>query len=267
MRKVLLPLLILFILSSFSYSSSEKKVLTVKDMLGFKRISQLSFSPSDTRVAFVVRESDFEKSKYSRDIWMADMDKKEAFKYAFSSENESFPLWSPDGKNLAFLSNRGKAEDEEKEAKNQVWIIPANGGEAEKLTLAEEGVLTYKWMPDGEEIVCLTLESLSPSQKKKKKMDEEKKSDITIVDQKEKRKEFWGINLKEKKSQKIFVGDYGISEFDISPTGQKIVYSTNYTGEENDYTKFDLWVLDLNKIPSISQSSWLFQDITSWGLI
>ena len=248
MRKVVMILAVLVVFANVSYSSYEKKVLTVKDMLSFKRISQLSLSPFDSKIAFVVKEPDFEKSKYNQDIWVVDVFKKKTFKFAFSSENEINPLWSSDGGYLAFLSDRGireDKEDDEEELKNQIWIIPTNGGEAQKLTSAEMGVLDYRWMPDGKKIVYLTLESLSSAQKKKKKMDKEKKFDVTIVDKEKYKKEFWEIDLKNKDSKKIFVGDYGISEFEVSPCAEKIVYSTNYSGEENDYTEFDLWVLSL----------------------
>ena len=47
------------------------------------------------------------------------------------------PQWSPDGKTIAFTSNRG--------GKNNVWLIPADGGEAEQLTDVKSGVGSHRW--------------------------------------------------------------------------------------------------------------------------
>ncbi|MFO8060612.1 MAG: S9 family peptidase [Bacillota bacterium] len=55
------------------------------------------------------------------------------------------PRWSPDGRRLAFLSDRGGK-------KHQVWVIPAGGGEARQLTEVKGGVREFCWSPDGSRI-------------------------------------------------------------------------------------------------------------------
>ncbi len=62
------------------------------------------------------------------------------------------PAWSPDGKNIAFLGQRGEGKD----AQEQIFILNMRGGDAVPITNAPEGVQQFAWRPDGNAIayVC-----------------------------------------------------------------------------------------------------------------
>ena len=60
---------------------------------------------------------------------------------------DASPRWSPDGGTLAFLR---REEDEPA----QVWLLPANGGEATALTSLRGGVAEFAWSPDGATLYC-----------------------------------------------------------------------------------------------------------------
>ncbi|MDP2957073.1 MAG: hypothetical protein Q8N53_11685, partial [Longimicrobiales bacterium] len=57
---------------------------------------------------------------------------------------DRLPRWSPDGKLLAFVSDRGGG--------NQIWLIPSDGGEANQITRHLGGVGEAVWSPDGQAI-------------------------------------------------------------------------------------------------------------------
>ena len=65
-----------------------------------------------------------------------------------SAASEHMPRWSPDGRQLAFLSDRadGKAGD-------QVWLIDRAGGEAQQRSHFGSAITGYAWSPDGKRIV------------------------------------------------------------------------------------------------------------------
>jgi dipeptidyl aminopeptidase/acylaminoacyl peptidase len=73
-----------------------------------------------------------------------------------AEKSERSPQWSPDGKWLGFLSNRG--------GRTQVWLAPAGGGEAHVLTDRRWGVEAFRWSPDGRRIAYLARDDdASPS--------------------------------------------------------------------------------------------------------
>src|SRR5256714_13382461 len=84
------------------------KVLTPEASLNLRSISDLQFSPDGARLAFVVTEPPKGTGRL-RHIWLYERHGGMVRQFTFSGRSESSPRWSPDGKELAFLSDR---EDE-----------------------------------------------------------------------------------------------------------------------------------------------------------
>ena len=167
--------------------------------------------------------------------------------------DETAPRWSPDGKWLAFLTARDDDDaddadyDDEDAPKTQVWLLPMDGlgGEAERLTDAPEGVEAYDWLPDSAGLVYLAQEP-RPAPLQTARDDRQDRKDDAIVEREEKfRQQIWRITGEDKKAKLVHPGDFGIGELAVSPDGHWVAFTTNYTGEDNDYHKADVWTLDL----------------------
>jgi dipeptidyl aminopeptidase/acylaminoacyl peptidase len=244
MRKILNLLLVFTLSITVIFAQEQKKKFTIKDLLSIQTPSQIDISPDGRYVVFTLSKADFEESTFKTDIYMVSTADGKVRQMTFSKENESSPKFSPDGKFIAFLSNR-KTADDQKETKTQIWLLPVDGGEAFKLTNAPEGVISYQWMPDGKNILYLTQETLPKPEKEKKEKDKKLKFDATVVDKEKYRKEFYLVNVETKKEKRVFIGDYGVDQFDVSPDGKLVVYNTNYTGDIDDGPKFDLWIFEI----------------------
>ena len=154
-----------FLSLTLTATAQEKRALTPEDLVGIRGVADPKISPDGKRIAFVVTEpADSNKPEKARDdnIWMVPVDGSEPARlFASSPKSESSPRWSPDGRRLAFLSDRG--EDNQK----QIWLMHADGGEAEKLTNAKAGVDSYKWSPDGRVIAFLARDGKTDEEQKK----------------------------------------------------------------------------------------------------
>ena len=64
-----------------------------------------------------------------------------------SGPRDGSPSWSPDGSTLAFLRR-------EEEGPPQIWLLPAEGGEAAALTSLRGSVAEFVWSPDDATIYC-----------------------------------------------------------------------------------------------------------------
>ena len=105
-------------------------------------------SPDGSRVAYVVSTTDRESSEYRSTIWVATARRLDrAARLHDRREARRLPRWSPDGRWLAFVSNRG-----DDKAQGQIYVIPAEGGEARKLTDLKESATDLTWSPDSTRI-------------------------------------------------------------------------------------------------------------------
>jgi dipeptidyl aminopeptidase/acylaminoacyl peptidase len=261
-------------------ASHPKQRITPRALLEAKRLSDPKIHPDGHRVAFVVTEADFDESRWVSHVWLTEWLPEEAGEgepappkgekraegasdeeagehdptrqLTFSHEGEAHPRWSPDGAYLGFLSARpdptapSSDEDDEEEPKDQIWVLPVDGGEARRVTNAKEGVMDYTWTPDSRAIVYLAPEPRPRPIESVRKEDRERRKIDPVVEHDDRlRRQFWRVDVEERKPKLLFTGDYGIEEFALSPDGERLCYTTNYTGEWNDYHLLDLWLLDL----------------------
>ena len=133
--------------------------ITIEDLYQFKQVSNPRISPDGQRVAFVVTTIDQGKQEYRSSIWIVSTDGGEAKRFTGGTANAHSPSWSPDGRWLAFVTNRegepaGKDQKEQKKlGKGQIWLIPTDGGEARQLTFMQHGASNPVWSPDSKRIV------------------------------------------------------------------------------------------------------------------
>ena len=100
-------------------------------------------SPDGATVAFVVTWIDRAENDYRSAIFLAPIDGSSQPRRLTSGEKRDVaPRWSPDGSELAFVSNRvGKTM--------QLYVLPIGGGEPRRLTDLKENVREPAWAPDG----------------------------------------------------------------------------------------------------------------------
>jgi dipeptidyl aminopeptidase/acylaminoacyl peptidase len=143
LRSGLVGALVLACGFEISAQEAAKHPITFDDMIKMHRVAEPQISRDGKWVAYTVATPDMDANRNASNIWLASTSGGAPAQLT-QSGHDSSPVWSPDGKTIAFLSSRG--------GDSQVYLLSLAGGEAQKLTKLSTGVDIVKWSPDGKTI-------------------------------------------------------------------------------------------------------------------
>ncbi len=149
MRKLTSLAAFLFI-AAVAFAQNGKDLVKVTDMLKIKTPANVSLNKDGSKALFTVTaiEPDGESKveyKYVTQVWIVNTDGNSAPKQLTSKENSSQPIFSPDGKQIAFARFV--------DGKPQIFLLSLDGGEATQLTKYKYGASNPKWSPDGKQLL------------------------------------------------------------------------------------------------------------------
>lgn len=120
-----------------------KHAITFDDLIHMHRVAEAQVSPDGQWVAYTVTTPDFEANRNAGNIWIVPTAGGASLQLTQSGRDSS-PVWSPDGKTIAFLSSRS--------GNSQAYLLSMEGGEAQPITHLSTGADIVKWSPDGKTI-------------------------------------------------------------------------------------------------------------------
>jgi dipeptidyl aminopeptidase/acylaminoacyl peptidase len=120
--------------------------LTPELIASLRAPAEVRLSPDGSRAAWAAAPYTRAEEHPESAIWVAWTDARESARRWTYGGADRHPRWSPDGRRLAFLSDRAKR------GTAGIHLMPADGGEAAPLVVRERAVSTFAWSPDGSRI-------------------------------------------------------------------------------------------------------------------
>ena len=213
-----------------------KKLLGALDLMKIAAVGSPRLSPDGSRVAYTVSEVKMEKDKEWKSVshvWVVPAAGGKAMQYTRGEKNSTAPEWSPDGRMLAFLSDR------EKDGERQVWMMMADGGEAWAVTSHKGGVSGLRWSPDGKQLLLSATDQPNKDEEDRKKV----KDDTMVIDRDIKMSHLWLWDIEKKEGKRLTQGDYTVSDPQWSADGTRISYTTRPTPKADDLSSSEVWLL------------------------
>jgi len=140
-------------------AQTAKPPITLDEYLNTTDISSARLSPDGSSAVIATDQPDWKNSVYRHDLWI--WNAQSGLRPLTHAAGEEEAQWSPDGKWIAFLSDRSLLGDDaaadpepgvEATKPKRVWIISANGGEALPLYSEKLEAHTVTWSADGSAI-------------------------------------------------------------------------------------------------------------------
>jgi dipeptidyl aminopeptidase/acylaminoacyl peptidase len=284
-------------LSAIAQTETKSKPrLTLDDFFNSVSIPEMQLSPDGNSVVIVTERADWDQQIFRSDIWLYRTSEKAdegkgALVQLTQSGHDGQPKWSPDGRWIAFLSDRktsaAKGDDADSDSKDkdedttQLYLISPTGGEAFAITQGEEEVHAFAWSADSQTIYFATRQPWTKSQKDDYKKDWK---DVLQYRTAERGDTIFALNLadalaqhaaaptkdtadneSEKEKDDVTPGTRSVATTPlrvdallVSPDGHKLAFETNAINQRQEkYEDVELYVVDLTTVartPSPAQA-------------
>jgi dipeptidyl aminopeptidase/acylaminoacyl peptidase len=171
-------------------SSTPAKIPSIDQALEAQVPSAPALSPDGQRVVYEVSRTNWKDDAFERDLWIAD---RAGHTHLLTSQvkSSSGAQWSPDGRWVAFLSDRPAQVVDTKADSKQLYVIDPEGGEARQVTKLDDGVDGFEWAPDSKTIAFTTKDPPSKAQKDRV----ERYGEYTVVNGDERMTHLWTVDV------------------------------------------------------------------------
>lgn len=258
-RRILIAVLLL---SAFCPAQG-KRPFTFEDMMALERVGEPQVSPDGRWVAFSAVKVDLKANTRTPHLWVAPLAGGESRQMTAGVAGEDRPRWSPDGKQLAYISSQ--------DGSSQVWVADFDGaagtltGDPRRITSISTEADGELWSPDGRNILFVSSvypdckdDACNKSLAEEKAMSKVKASIFTSLFYRHwssyrggKRSHLFIVPVNGGAARDLTPGDHDVPPFQLggsdlyafSPDGKEVGFTSNISEVEATSTNNDLFVV------------------------
>ncbi len=138
----LLAFSLLFALTTLA--QPKPRLLDKETFLDMESVGNPNISPDGKQIVFSRTWVDKVKDQYRSNLWIVESDGSRVRELTTGDREDSAPVWSPDGKRIAFMSDR--------DGTAQLFVMYVDTKEVAQLTHLEQAPTSFKWSPDSKQL-------------------------------------------------------------------------------------------------------------------
>lgn len=196
---------------------------TVDDVVNQERTSGWALSRDGTRALWIRQRPDKKKDKHLPTLMLTDLRSNQHRELTIGQDGISAPAFSPDGQQVAFLSDRsmpaGVKGPEKEEKGDQLWLLDLRGGEARPLTTLPFGVSRFQWHDEDTLFLSVRERRTRPEA-----IAAEDKDDTIVVEDDERfldaSRRLFRFEIEARKLTRVTSNDERLGRFEVSPDGR-----------------------------------------------
>lgn len=235
---------------------NERTYLSIEEIISLPTLSGTNISENGKNLAFVKKTASWNDNKYRNHVWIYEIDKEQCYPLTTRDVESSYPLWSPNSREIAFLSPAGEGDNK----KNQIFVKSMDGDKELQITDEKEGVSHFKWEPTGKGLYYIAQSKKSETITKRNELygefhhiDKESQNDCLYYIEIEKLIQKYNDEHENNIVYQLTDGkDFHVQAFDISNCGKKIVLIATPSSNMIDHNNGNLYILDI-KIGSLQK--------------
>jgi dipeptidyl aminopeptidase/acylaminoacyl peptidase len=202
-----------------------QRPLTLIEILSLESPANPVLSPDGSQVLFEISVADWKANRRVSHIWRVPAGGGPLVKMT-NGAGETNPVWAPDGTRYAFLRRV--------EGRNQIFVQPIAGGEAEQWTKHETAVSQPAWSRDGGRLYFVAP---APTRGR---------DDHYSFEQHQPYRRLWEVATDaERREKRLTEGNFDLRQYSVAPDGKSILYVAAPSPLLDDRGQVEIYRLEL----------------------
>lgn len=235
-------------------SPDKARNILIDDLFKIKMLNSPEISPDGQKIVFTLKWTDLKSNGYFSNLYMYDLGSGRSLQFTSGEQEDTYPLWSPDGKLIIFRSERNR--------KKGLWLIPSGGGEATPLVTEKGAIGEYIWSKDGSRVFYTFRKPDPPARPEHISYDPDYKPTgeekpyyiIESIPFKTKGGEIkpkgkfniYSIDMTTREIEQLTDVEFDHSGLSLSPDGKKLAFCSNLDSDPiQEFENNDIYVMDL----------------------